>query len=103
MRLWQELHKGFARWAASVSRKEGARFVTPRTASSSGGIFGGGGGGGVPRMLSRMKSPRLTGEVRVGFEVTASTVPSVRMPPRRDFRAADTTRRISSPITFVIP
>ena len=32
---------------------------------------GGGGGGGVPRMFSSIHLPRLTGEVRVGFEVSA--------------------------------
>src|SRR5205823_11937758 len=37
---------------------------------------GGGGGGGALRMFSRIHLPRLTGEVRVGFDVTVSTVRS---------------------------
>ena len=64
-----------------------------------GGISGGGGGGGVPRKLSNTNNPRLTGDVRVGFEVTASTEPSVITPPRM-LSAGNLTRRISSPLTF---
>ena len=37
--------------------------------SGSAGTSGGGGGGGVPRICSSTHLPRLTGEVRVGFEV----------------------------------
>src|SRR5580693_2465754 len=48
----------------------------------SGGMLGGGGGDGVPRMLSRINRPRLTGEVRVGLDVTARTLPMVSTPPR---------------------
>ncbi len=71
-----------SRCSASVSRKESFLSFIAFAASSSGGMSGGGGGGGVPRRLSRMNKPRFTGEVRVGFEVTASTEPCVMTPPR---------------------
>ncbi len=50
--------------------------------STSSGTFGGGGGGGVPRIWSRIQRPRLTGEVRVGFEVMVKMLACVKMPPR---------------------
>src|SRR4051794_40220321 len=42
--------------------------------SESSGTFGGGGGGGAPRSCSRTQRPRFTGEVRVGLDVTVSTL-----------------------------
>ena len=42
--------------------------------SGSEGTSGGGGGGGVPRICSSTHLPRLTGEVRVGFEVSVRTL-----------------------------
>ena len=62
---------------------------------------GGGGGGGVPRISSRIHLPRLTGEVRVGFEVTVRDVASVTTPPR--CLPARATRRNWSPVTPLIP
>ena len=53
-------------------------------------------------MLSSTNSPRFTGEVRVGFEVTTSTVPCVSRPPR-GLPVGRVTRRISSPFTFGTP
>src|SRR5262249_17259478 len=96
---WHELQSGFSRWIAKVSRSEKVRSFLPLTASSRGGMSGGGGAGGDPRRLSSTNFPRLTGDVRVGFEVTARTEPSVRMPPR-GLSGGNFTRRISSPITF---
>ena len=49
-----------------------------------------------------MNRPRFTGEVRSGFDVTASTVPCVKMPPR-GLPAGSVTRRIASPLTPSIP
>ena len=59
----------------------------------------GGGGGGAPRRFSRIHLPRLTGEVRVGFEVTAKTLACVRTPPRGV--PTSETRRNDSPSTPV--
>ena len=61
-----------------------------------------GGSAGVPKILSRMKTPRLTGEVRVGFEVTESVVPWVRIPPR-GLSGGRITFRISVPVTPGMP
>ena len=58
------------------------RSLNSLAASSRAGISGGGGGGAMRKKLSRMNKPRFTGEVRVGFEVTARTVPCVSIPPR---------------------
>ncbi len=50
--------------------------------SSSSLTIGGGGGGGVPKILSSTHFPRLTGEVRVGLEVTVRIDACVKTPPR---------------------
>ena len=49
-----------------------------------------------------MNTPRFTGEVRVGLEVTASTVPWVSTPPR-GLSGGSETRRISGPVTPSMP
>ncbi len=46
-----------------------------------------------------MNRPRLTGEVRVGFDVTINIAPCVSTPPR-GLSAGSETRRISGPVTF---
>ena len=78
---WQEAQARVLRGAAPC-----AAAACPRAArclsSASFGTSGGGGGGGVPSRLSSTHLPRLTGEVRVGFEVTVSTLAWVSMPPR---------------------
>ena len=56
----------------------------------------------MPKMLSRMNSPRFTGDVRLGFDVTASNVACVSTPPR-GLPAGNSTRRISSPSTPSMP
>ena len=65
-------------------------------------MFGGGGAVGTPSRLSRMNSPRLTGEVRSGFDVIASTVPCVNTPPR-GLSAGNCTSRMSFPLTSEMP
>src|SRR5436309_1234253 len=42
----------------------------------------GGGGGGELRRFSRIQLPRSTGEVRLEYDDTVSTLACVRMPPR---------------------
>ena len=50
--------------------------------SFSAGTFGGGGGGGVPSRFFRTHWPRITGEVRVAYEVTVRMLPCRSSPPR---------------------
>ena len=102
IRAWQEAQVAWLRCRTIDSRTDGVRPEIFLPASSSDGIFGGGGAGGEPRMLSRMNKPRFTGEVRSGLEVTARTVPCVKMPPR-GLPAGRSTRRIWSPLTPSIP
>ena len=53
-------------------------------------------------MFSSMNTPRLTGDVRDGFDVTDNMVPCVRTPPR-GLSAGNSTSRISAPFTPSIP
>ena len=55
------------------------QLLRPRAGS---GTSGGGGGGGVLRTWSSTHLPRLTGEVRVEFDVSVRMLAWVRMPPR---------------------
>ncbi len=50
--------------------------------SSSAGTSGGGGGGGVPSRFSRIHLPRITGDVRVAYDVTVRMLPCRSRPPR---------------------
>ena len=59
------------------------------------GTFAGGGGGGAPMICSSTQRPRLTGDVRVGFEVTVNTLACVSNPPRT--RSCKSTRTNWSP------
>ena len=47
--------------------------------------LGGGGGGGTPRMFSRIHLPRMTGELRVAYEVTIRMLPCRSNPPRPSY------------------
>ena len=60
--------------------------------SSSAGTFGSGGGGGAPKMLRSTHTPRSTGDVRVAYDVTDSTLPCRSRPPRL-LSGASVTRR----------
>src|SRR4051794_34031989 len=82
IRIWQEAHRGLSRCKARASRWGGGRSAGLVIVSSRGGTLGGGGEGGEPRMFSRIHLPRLTGDVRVGLEVTVRTLPMVITPPR---------------------
>src|SRR4029453_12337267 len=77
---WHPAHVGALRWVSSRSRSESGFWpglLSLRFVSTS----GGGGGGGVPTMFSRIHLPRMTGEVRVGLEVTVSTLALLSSPP----------------------
>src|SRR4030095_3614350 len=76
----QFAHAGSARCCSSFCRKLPESSL--RLLSSMLGTFGGGGGGGSPSNCSRIHLPRFTGEVRVGFDVTVSTLACVSRPPR---------------------
>ena len=76
---WQLAHVAFDRCSPNRSRKDS---VFEIVFSFSGGKFGGGGGGGAPNRFPRIQFPRITGEVRVAYDVTASTLPCRNNPPR---------------------
>ncbi len=91
IRVWHEAHKGWvAMHLERLARSVGAWLVKLLSDASSAGIFGGGGGAGVPRMLLKTNSPRFTGEVRSGFEVT------VEHRALRQYAAALDNRRATS-------
>src|SRR4051794_30153097 len=98
------MHKALVRWRKSDSFTVGAGFVltSAAVACSRGGISAGGGGAGRPRMLSKTYRPRLTGDVRSGFEVVTSMVPWVKMPPRW-LSGGNDTFLIWSPVTLSMP
>ena len=66
-----------------------------------GGFGGGGGGGGLPMTFSSNHLPRVTGEVRVGYDVTVRILPCPSSPPR--VSSLNVTRRKWLPYTFGIP
>ena len=69
--LWQLAHVALARCSARRSRTER---VAATVLSLSAGTSGNGGGGGVPLRFSRIHLPRITGEVRVAYDVTVRTL-----------------------------
>src|SRR5438552_10224028 len=88
MFLWQFAHAGFMRCCSIRWRSE--LDCDAAAASGNSGTFGGGGGGGVPRICSRTHLPRLTGDVRVGLDVTVRMLPCVINPARSFGREART-------------
>src|SRR5438552_67141 len=76
---WQLAHTALLRCAASRSR---IGRLADTVLSSSDGTFGRGGGGGAPKILPRTHTPRMIGDVRVAYDVTASTLPCRSRPPR---------------------
>ena len=79
MRRWQAAQVGSLRCASSCCRTDAD---APAFASSRFATPGGGSGGGAPSRFSRIHLPRSTGEVRVAYEDTVSTLACVRTPPR---------------------
>src|SRR5689334_21913398 len=96
---WQPRQGGFLRCSSSSSRTD--RGLLLSSFSLSGGTLGGGDGGGVPSTFSRIHFPRSTGEVRLGYDVTVSTLPWPSSPRR--FSSVRVTRRKRLPYTFGIP
>ena len=80
MRAWQLAQIGLARCRSSISRTDTRR----RPVLSSSVVFtsGGGGGTGAARMLSSSHLPRMVGDVRVGYDVTARTLALPSRPQR---------------------
>src|SRR5436190_23617332 len=95
---WHDAHAGLARCASNCCRIDA---VLPSPDSFSGGTSGGGGGGGAASKFSRTHLPRITGDVRVGYDVTASTAPIVITPPR--WLSVSSTRRKRLPSTYGMP
>src|SRR5262245_51263374 len=99
IRLWQLAHAGLARCSASRSRTES---LADTVLSFNAGTFGSWGGGGVPMILSNIHLPRITGEVRVAYDVTVRMLPCRSSPPRLLSLSRETLRK-RLPYTFEIP
>src|SRR5260221_12889031 len=80
IRAWQDEQAGFLRCSSIWTRRVPFR---PTLDSSSGGTVGGGAGGGALRRFSRIHLPRNTGEVRVEYDETVSTLAWASTPPPR--------------------
>src|SRR6267378_2541089 len=79
MRVWQEAQIAFLRCCSSCSRIDEDK---PILVSSRFGTSGGGGGGGAPTRFSSTHFPRSTGDVRLAYEETVSTLAWPSSPPR---------------------
>ena len=64
---------GLYRVVVEAGAEEGRAWIV-RDQVASAGTFGGGSGGGVPSKLFRIHFPRRTGEVRMAWEVSVSTL-----------------------------
>src|SRR5581483_11507333 len=80
MRAWQLAHAGLARCISSICRTE--RGLLSLLLASSAGTLGGGAGGGAARIFSRTHLPRMVGDVRVVYDVTARTLALPSRPKR---------------------
>src|SRR5690348_16363018 len=89
MRAWQLAQAGLARCISSIWRTDSG--LLSLLLDSSEGTLGGGAGGGAARMFSRIHLPRMVGEVRVVYEVTARTLALPSRPKR--FSSVSLTRR----------
>src|SRR6185436_20154406 len=99
MRLWQLAQAALARCSARRCLTDN---VAETVFSFNAGTFGNGGGGGAPIKFSSTHLPRITGEVRVAYEVTVSTLPCRSKPPR-SLSLPSATRRKRLPYTFGMP
>src|SRR5690242_20921019 len=89
MRAWQLAHAGLARCISSIWRTDKGLFSL--LLDSSDGTLGGGAGGGAARIFSRSHLPRMVGDVRVVYDVTARTLALPNSPKR--FGSVSWTRR----------
>src|SRR5581483_6748190 len=96
---WQLAHTGFARCTSNICRTVSG--FPSLLLNSSAGTFGGGAGGGAARIFSSSHLPRIVGDVRVVYDVTASTLALPSSPKR--FSSVSTTRRKWLPYTPEIP
>src|SRR5260221_1343348 len=90
IKLWQLAQAALERCAANRSRTER---VADSVLSFSAGTSGSGGGGGDPSRFSRTHLPRITGDVRVAYEVTVKILPWRNRPPRSLSRSRATRRK----------
>ncbi|MNC84951.1 hypothetical protein D3C83_05200 [compost metagenome] len=89
---WHPAQTGLLRCCSRRSRTD---FAVAVGLSSNAGTSGGGSGGGLPSRFCRIHVPRMTGEVRFGFEVTSSRLPCPSRPRRASLATA--TRRKCGP------
>ena len=75
MRRWHDAHVGLLRCASICCRSDA---VSPIAVSSRSGTSAGGAGGGASSRLSSTHLPRSTGDVRVAYDDTVSTLACVR-------------------------
>ena len=80
IRLWQLAQAALARCCGQPLAHR--RALPTTVLSFSAGTSGGGGGGGVPSRFSRIHLPRITGDVRVAYDVTVRMLPCRSSPPR---------------------
>src|SRR5437762_1404087 len=99
IREWHEEQTGFLR-CSSICCLSVPDW--PAFASSRGGTPGGGAGGGAFNRFSKIHLPRSTGEVRVEYDDTVSTLACARTPPPRGVPLTST-RRKSGPETPAMP
>ena len=69
----------------------------------SGGTSGGGFGGLMPSTLPMIHLPRVTGDVRSGFDVVARNAPLPSSPLRTSMSGPSVTRRNWLPVMFGMP
>src|SRR5688572_11422187 len=99
MRAWHDAHTALARCCSSISRTvvDLPSVLSSRLVL----VFGGGGGTGAARIFSSSHLPRMVGDVRVGYDVTASTLAFPSSPQR--FSSASVTRLKWLPYTPEMP
>ena len=89
--LWHWMQSARTRWSSIFCRIVGS-FALPVASAArggSGGTSGGGSGGLMPRMFLMIHLPRVTGEVRSGFDVVVRNAPLPSRPRRRSMSGAE--------------
>jgi hypothetical protein len=95
IRLWHCTQSGRTRWSSIFWRIVGSAALPAASATrgGSGGTSGGGSGGLTPRTLVMIHLPRVTGDVRSGFDVVTRNAPLPSSPRRASMSGPSVTRR----------